>query len=212
MHTDYYFSMFTDPKCPAEPDELYINNNSAQIKEIKQGRLTADTLPKETEVVKLEDNDEDDYETMKPGVSTNNLLPWTEMRRGSKLKERSIPRPYSLKPRLNDRVNYTSIALEQGTYDRLSLRSTSPTSTTSVTITSSTAANTDRTQQVHENNRGGNKKAGAMERTLILLEEEKQSIMPTKWAKPQNSESRRNSTQLNCNWPVSFAKMTITML
>lgn len=205
------FASLLSTSVPMNLAVLYNRNSSPlQVKGHTQRRASLDMLPetKGEAEENLEDDDEDDYETMNPGVSANDLVSWTEMRGGIESREQCIPRPFNVKTGADVRpVRYASVALSQRPNDSSSSLSSPSTPTI-------TTANGERSQGQDRTGSMNNFRVSPRRWTRSMLEEDptkqstaKQLITTSpKWAKPQNNESKMNSTQLNSNWPRMYAK------
>lgn len=202
MLTDHYASILSSTSSPKSLSDLYNTNNGSRVKKDMLRRSSIDVLPKiQGDVVDLDDDDEDDdYETMNPGVSTNNLLSWTEKRGSSESRECSIPRPHNLtsKPLNAKPVKYVSIVLRPDPSEHSSLPSSHPTCAS--TTTDSTAGYL-RGSPVQENS--GDDRA-VHKRWTRIIPEEGSTMQPIttdpKLTRPHNNRRRRNSTQPNSNW------------
>ena len=161
------------------------------------------------------DNDEDDYETMNPGVvSGSNILGWQE-KRSEEHRDYQIPRPHNIKTAADNRpVQYVDVILPPRPSEDPSLLATPPPPPS--TTTTIAEVFTEGIQRRHRlsSNKGMEMAAAAAKVaskrwTRIPSEDEpaKKPIMARqKWAKPQSMEKRRNSNQLNNNWPRAYAK------
>lgn len=207
MLTDHFVSMLST-SAPMNLACLYNNDRSRR-------NASLDVIPEtKGNAADLDDDDEDDYEPMNPGISTSDLSTWKEKRGGTESSEYNIPRPHNIKTESDVRpVRYASVVLAPRPNDHSSLLASPPAAT--VTITEITADSTEGNQG-QEASRGMNNVRVVPKRwTRAMLEDDlaKQPIAANpKWAKPQNIENKGNSTQLNSNRPRMYAKTGMYIL
>ena len=168
-----------------------------------------------------EDDDDDDYEPMNPGVvSATNITKWQETKHSEEHRDYQIPRPHNIRTVADTRpIQYTDVILSPRTNNGCPNLISSPIpSTDNVTEVLSSPEVTERRSRsgstrandMTATSATAAKVAAARRWTRLPSDEDPVSRQPIagrqKWAKPQTLEARTNSNQLNNNWPRAYAK------